>query len=239
MKVELIAKPQITPEAFDIMSLAAPRADVPSHADYLAEFAGRACYQSFHRPREATARNSDYLHNVIDKGHESILEHASFTFYVTGVSRSLTHELIRHRHLSFSELSQRYVDVERAEFIDPPAVQDNDLDFFTVEAMGEAIARAKESYHGIVRDLSADGLPRKQAREAARCVMPNATETRIVVTGNVRAWRHVIQLRGSEHADAEIREFALNVFDILYEEAPGCFSDFGIITLPDGREVVE
>ena len=80
----------------------------------LIEFAGRLCYESFNLPSEKTKTNSGYVQNVIGLGHESVLEHASVTFYIEGVSRSLSHELIRHRHLSFSELSQRYVDMKDA-----------------------------------------------------------------------------------------------------------------------------
>ena len=75
----------------------------------LAEFAGRACYESWHKPNPATATNAGYLRHILEVGHLSVLEHGSVTLYLRGVSRSLTHELVRHRHLSFSQLSQRYV----------------------------------------------------------------------------------------------------------------------------------
>src|SRR5690606_13467825 len=81
-------------------------------AEDLIEFAGRSCFQSFNKPNPATRANKDYIANIIAQGHHSVLEHASATFYIEGVSRALTHELIRHRHLSFSELSQRFVNVE-------------------------------------------------------------------------------------------------------------------------------
>ena len=75
----------------------------------LAEFAGRACYQSWHKPNPATATNAGYLAHILEVGHLSVLEHGTATFYLTGVSRSFTHELVRHRHFSYSQLSQRYV----------------------------------------------------------------------------------------------------------------------------------
>src|SRR5699024_3870906 len=89
----------------------------------LVEFAGRACYQSFHKPNPKTARNADYITRTLHgQKHWSIAEHATATFYITGVSRALTHELIRHRHLSYSQLSQRFVDESWANFVIPPAV---------------------------------------------------------------------------------------------------------------------
>ena len=84
--------------------------DGDTDADFLAEGAGRSCFQSWSRPNPKTRANRDYLANIIRQGHESTLEHASATFYITGVSRALLSELTRHRHLSYSVLSQRYVD---------------------------------------------------------------------------------------------------------------------------------
>jgi thymidylate synthase (FAD) len=80
----------------------------------LAEFAGRACYQSWAKPNPATATNAGYLRHILEVGHLSVLEHGTVSFYLTGISRSLTHELIRHRHFSYSQLSQRYVPEQNA-----------------------------------------------------------------------------------------------------------------------------
>lgn len=191
-----------------------------SEADALAEFAGRACYQSFHKPNPSTEANRDYLANILTQEHESVLEHASISFYVTGVSRALTHELIRHRHLSFSELSQRFVDVQDAEMVYPPALREGDL--WQVDNL---FGQVRNAYREAVKTLTGRGLNRKKAREAARSVMPNATETRIVVTGNVRAWRWVIKKRWHTAADAEIQEFAGHVLRHLREFAPNSVQD--------------
>lgn len=202
--------------------------------DELAEFAGRACYQSWDRPNPATAKNDAYLANILKQGHESVLEHASISFYVTGVSRSLTHELIRHRHLSFSELSQRYVDVGDAEFVVPPALRDfmaasGEDDTLAVEQEWQRqpiFDDVRQAYLEMVEGLTENTeLKRKQIREAARALMPNATETKIVVTGNVRAWRDVLKKRYHVAADAEIREFATEVLRHLREFAPNSFQD--------------
>ena len=88
----------------------------------LAEFAGRACYSSWDKPNPATATNAGYLGHILEVGHESVLEHGSATFFIEGVSRSFSHEFIRHRHLSPSQLSQRFVDSSGVQFVVPPAI---------------------------------------------------------------------------------------------------------------------
>jgi len=192
-------------------------------AEDLIEFAGRSCFQSFNKPNPATRANKDYIANIIAQGHHSVLEHASATFYIEGVSRALTHELIRHRHLSFSELSQRFVNVEDAEVVYPPAVRGDAVLETNVDY---AFRAARQAYEGNNNLLTTAGFPRKQAREAARAVMPNATETKIVVTGNHRAWRDAIGKRYSVHADAEIRELATELLRQLREIAPAVYADF-------------
>src|SRR5580698_4325458 len=91
----------------------------------LAEFAGRACYQSWTKPNPSTATNAGYLHHILEVGHLSVLEHGTVTCYLTGVSRSLTHELIRHRHFSYSQLSQRYVPERDAAVIEPAVIAED------------------------------------------------------------------------------------------------------------------
>lgn len=201
------------------------------------EFAGRACYQSWQRPNPKTATNEGYLRNIISVGHFSVLEHSAVTFYITGVSRSFTHELIRHRHLSYSQLSQRYVDESDTEFVVPPLVR---------EAPGPhqimfdvAMANALNSYVELVSALTAQfpDKPRKEIRQAARAVLPNATETKIVVTGNYRAWWEAIALRATIHADVEIRAVFVEILRLLQVEAPHIFNHFVIRQLKDGSEI--
>jgi thymidylate synthase (FAD) len=196
-----------------------------TRADSLVEFAGRSCYQSFDKPNPATAANDDYLANIIEQGHFSVMEHATATFYAEGVSRNLTHELVRHRHLSYSQLSQRFVDESKrgAGAVIPPAFRkDNRLG----DLLQDVETVAFEAYDKAVEILTDDhGKPRKQAREAARFLLPSGMDTSIVVTGNMRAWRDFLGKRWSVHADAEIREFAGAVLAELDEIAPGCFQD--------------
>lgn len=238
LRVQLIAKTEF---------LAPP--DVPWSTDAdggpaLVEFAGRACYQSWYKPNPRTATNASYLRHIIDVGHFSVLEHASVSFYITGISRSCTHELIRHRHFSYSQLSQRYVPEDESQVVLPPGMEDDP----ELQEIFEAAADAsRATYSELLTRLEAkfagdDGAPpsavrRKQARQAARAVLPNATETRIVVTGNYRAWRHFVAMRASEQADVEIRRLAIACLRELIEVAPQVFADFEIATLADGTEV--
>jgi len=207
----------------------------------LAEFAGRACYQSWRKPNPVTATNAGYLAHILEVGHLSVLEHGSVTFYFTGVSRSFTHELVRHRHFSYSQLSQRYVPERDAAMVEPAVIaEDAELHKKFVEATEASVRAYTELLEGLERrfsDVEHATLRRKQARQAARAVLPNATETRIVVTGNYRAWRHFIAMRASEHADVEIRELAVECLRQLQRVAPHVFADFVITTLPDGTEL--
>src|SRR3954453_14501684 len=223
-----------------------PPAGVPWETDAdggqaLAEFAGRACYQSWSKPNPATGTNEGYLRHILEVGHLSVLEHGTVSLYLTGVSRSLTHELIRHRHFSYSQLSQRYVPEGDASFVEPDVIaEDPELHEKFLAATEAALAAYRDLLEGLERkfaDVPNGTLRRKQARQAARAVLPNAVETRIVVTGNYRAWRHFIAMRASEHADVEIRELAIACLRELQRVAGNVFGDFRISALTDGTEV--
>ena len=207
----------------------------------LAEFAGRACYQSWSKPNPRTATNVGYLRHILEVGHLSVLEHGSVSFYLTGVSRSLTHELIRHRHFSYSQLSQRYVPERNAAMVEPEVIAaDPELHALFAEAAEAAVKAYEELLEGLEKrfaDVPNATLRRKQARQAARAILPNATETRIVVTGNYRAWRHFIAMRATEHADVEIRQLAVECLRQLQREVANVFADFEIATLDDGTEI--
>ncbi|SHL34110.1 thymidylate synthase (FAD) [Pseudonocardia thermophila] len=235
LRVQLVAKTQFIPPE-----------DVPWSTDAdggqaLAEFAGRACYQSWSKPNPATATNAGYLRHIIEVGHLSVLEHGSVTFYITGVSRSLTHELIRHRHFSFSQLSQRYVPEHDADVVEPDVIADDpELHELFLQATDASVKAYEALLEGLEKKFADEPnatLRRKQARQAARSVLPNATETRIVVTGNYRAWRHFIGMRATEHADVEIRALAVECLRQLQREVPNVFADFEIGVLADGTEI--
>lgn len=209
--------------------------DTEVGGEQLAEIAGRVCYMSYGKGRKT---NAEFLGHIVDVGHGSVLEHAVWSFLITGVSRSFTHELIRHRHFSYSQLSQRYVDESDSAYIEPDAIAaDPELHAVWTEAVNVARAAYDRLVSGLQDKFSDEPdktLRRKLARQAARSVLPNATETKIFVTGNARALRHFIELRGSEHADVEIRKVAVEVLRLMQAEAPSIFSDYTLARLPDG-----
>lgn len=205
----------------------------------LAEFAGRLCYMSQRNP--ANRSTGEYLENIMKQAHGSVLEHANYSLLLEGVSRSLTHELVRHRAgFAFSQLSQRYVDESEANFVVPPAIiGDAELE----RIWTEQVETAQKSYVTLVEKLMeryswvSDRVHRrKMAREAARGVLPNSTETKIVVTANVRAWRSTLELRSGEGAELEIRRLGVALIRTLQTEAPRLFADFEIYVAEDRRE---
>jgi len=171
--------------------------------------AGRVCYRS--RSRGDPGK---FLRARVREGHESIIEHASATFEISGVSRACTHQLVRHRLASYSQESQRYVDMSNPEFVVPPDIAAN--------------ARAMEIWQGVMEEIQAAYRELRQLgirKEDARFLLPNATATRIVMTMNFRELRHFIKIRTDPAAQWEIRELAHRILDILYEVAPSVFQD--------------
>ena len=234
-KVTLIARPSFVEPAHLPVAWQGESTD----GERLAEFAGRLCYMSQHNPAGRTT--AEYLANILKQRHGSVMEHANYTLLLEGVSRSLTHELVRHRAgMAYSQLSQRYVDESEAQFVVPPAI----LGDAALEAAWRAqIESAQAAYVALVDQLMEryrwvdDKVHRrKMAREAARGVLPNSTETKIVVTGNARAWRTLLELRSSEGAELEIRRLAVVVIRMLEREAPAFFGDFEIYQAEDRRE---
>jgi thymidylate synthase (FAD) len=237
--------------------------DAVSVGEKLAEVAGRLCYMSYAKPRPGG--NSAYLGHIKESGHGSVLESAVYNLIFTGVSRSLTHELVRHRAgMSPSQLSQRYVDESDCEFVVPPDLQaevkealkflrrrEESASDIAVDdasaAMGLtwlfAMQDAQRSY-GLLSEYLANKAEqqsignktecRKFARQAARSVLPNATETKIFCTFNARAARHFIEMRCSRYAEAEIRSLALAMWRALVKVSPAMFGDYREVPLPDG-----
>lgn len=217
--------------------------DSGAAAEVLAEMAGRTCYMSFGKGRKT---NEEYLDNILTSKHGSVLEHAVWNLLITGVSRSLTHELVRHRAgFGYSQLSQRYVDEGDARYVVPPLYQENDELRAkwqeTIDLVRKAyaeLADATSQYVQQKRPEMAARDRRKWARQAARSILPNATETKIFVTGNARSWRHFLELRGSPHADTEIRMLAVEICKVLKKESPNIFHDIEIYEEEDGMPAV-
>lgn len=247
-RVTLVARQQfVPPEHIRWQS----DSDVPGQA--LAEFAGRLCYLSFgedagleggHRTISGRTTNESYLANILRVKHGSVLEHAVWTLLLEGVSRALTHELVRHRAgMAYSQLSQRYVDESEIGFVLPPEIDEGSAAF---ESWKRVCEQSLAGYRELLGSLSAqigDSGPatmrKKRARQAARAVLPNCAETKIVVTGNARSWRHFVEMRGSGSADVEIRRLAVAVLRVLRDEAPHIFGDIRTAADEDGTEVVE
>lgn len=238
----------------------------------LVEVAGRLCYQSYAKPRPGG--NAAYIGHILEVGHGSVVEHCVFNLIIAGVSRSFTHELVRHRvGWSYSQRSQRFVDEGDVEFVVPPVLE------WEIKQANSYISRVTGRPDATARDVSLDmtnrcrptasevaglnwlvvmeqsrlayvaladylehraersipsSLSRKAAREAARSVLPNATETKIFVTANARALRNFIELRASRHADAEIRAVALEILRVMQAEAPDIFGDYRVVEVGDG-----
>ena len=237
-KVTLLSRPHFTEPGHLPVSWLGESTD----GERLAEFAGRLCYMSQANPAKRPTR--EYLENIKKQGHGSVLEHSNYSLLLEGVSRSLTHELVRHRAgFAYSQLSQRYVDESKANFVVPPAIIGEEA---LEKRWREEVEGAQNAYVALVEQLMerygwvADRVHRrKMAREAARAVLPNATETKIVVTGNARAWRTMLELRAGEGAELEIRRCAVTVLRLLQREALGFFSDFVIYVAEDRREAAK
>lgn len=201
-------------------------------AEELCKFAGQLCYLSFGPGRTKDDRADEYFRNILASGHGSVLEHAQFSFLFYGISRSLTHELVRHRAgFAYSQVSQRYVDGSKLRFVCRPEFAD---DPSQLESFKERIEEAARSYEEIAahyqkkqeQNLEAAAamgvkLPytkadlRKRVNQIARACLPNETEAPIVASANGRAWRHFLGMRGSLAAETEIRRLAVKVYQIL------------------------
>lgn len=169
------------------------------------------CYDSM--PKELDKARK-MIKGIIKSGHESCIEHASATFEISGISRALTHELVRHRLFSFSQRSQRYVSEDEPLYVVPDEIAENKNALFLYKTLMSDIW---ETY----KSLKQLGLK----SEIARYVLPNACETKICVSGNFREWRSFLKLRLSKRAQHEIRDLANLILDKLIEIAPSCFED--------------
>lgn len=189
--------------------------------DDLVEFAGRQCYRSWSSGRAPF----EYIDNILSSGHGSVLEHAVVSFAIAGVSRSLSHELVRHRAgFAYSQESQRYVDAKDMRFVIPPAYLDHrELEeIFLLDCTNdlERYVWWQEKAREIVKG------GKKEVNQAARWKLPNAAETRLVATLNLRAMRHFFETRGALAADPEIRRLAIAMYDVARPLAPLTFHDF-------------
>jgi thymidylate synthase (FAD) len=201
MKVALL---QYTPDPERTVALAARLCYSPADIDELKE-------------KFSTADIRSFLEKIMSLGHQSVLEHASFSFGVEGISRVTTHQLVRHRIASFSQQSQRYVShKERFAAVVPPSIAKRP----DVMARFEALLAA---LHQTYADMVEAGIP----AEDARYILPNATETKIIVTMNARALLNFFELRCCERAQWEIRAMAVEMLRLVKRVAPIIFQNAG------------
>lgn len=213
-------------------------------ATYLTKFAGQVCYQSFGPERSKNAEAAKYIRNILSSGHGSVLEHANVSFLVWGISRSLTHELVRHRAgFGFSQLSQRYVGADKLRFVERPEYAEDE---WLHQRFEQRIDRVRQEYEELTgymaNQVSEMGLQesaterRKRVQQTSRSSLPNETETVMVVTANLRAWRHFLQMRAAKPAEPEIRRLAVMLFLLLQTVSQEIFQDFRVEHLADGAE---
>ncbi len=202
----------------------------------LCKFAGQTCYLSFGEKRTKNDEAKKYFDNIKSSGHGSVLEHANYSFIIWGIDRACSHELVRHRAgFGYSQLSQRYVSGKTLRFVERPEYQNDERLHFEFE---QWIDNATKQYN-LRADLLSKNLrgrdewelktpteKRKAVNQAARNCLPNETETAMVLTGNVRAWRHVLEQRASQHADLPIAGLTLRIGAILKEVSPVLFDDY-------------
>jgi len=201
------------------------------------EFGGRHCYRAWEQGRD----RADYIANIIDMEHGSVLEHATINWAIQGVSRSLSLELARHRvGIALSQESQRYVDAKDIQFVVPPILayisggsmsEARDIQDFARNCSG-ALSSYVALQRTIVDEVVAMGpsvksktMIKKRANEAARALLPNACETRFLWTTNMRLLRHFLWLRGGSGADLEIRRLAVELLHMAQSYAPSVFND--------------
>jgi thymidylate synthase (FAD) len=179
-------------------------------ADELLEFAGRVCYRS--APRGDAG---DFVMKRVREGHESIIEHASATFLIEGISRACSHQIVRHRLASYSQESQRYVEMtEPPAFVIPPAIA---ADGEALAIWDQFVAQARDTYQ-LLRQ-------RGIRKEDSRFLLPNASTTRLVMTMNFRSLRHFFDVRCRRDAQWEIRDVALAMLRKMNEVSPSVFGD--------------
>ena len=189
--------------------------------------AGKLCYSK--ASIEDLEKNLDYkevekfIEKLMSMGHESPLEHASFTFAIEGISRACSHQLVRHRIASYSQQSQRYVRLDPFEYIIPPRIKPG----YALNIFKKYMEDAQNDYNVLVKTLMREGYSEKEAIEDARYVFPNACETKIIVTMNVRELHHFFEQRCCERAQWEIRELVTEMLRLCKLESPLLFRACG------------
>lgn len=216
------------------------------HGERLAKFAGQNCYLSFGEKRSTNENAGQYFENILSSGHGSVVEHPYYSFLWYGLSRSMTHEVVRHRLASYSQVSQRYVGAPTLRFVERPeyvgdeemhsrflAKIDQDAAYYE-QTCDLLLARQGAGHEMLSAEKKTEA--RKKVRQAARESLPNCVEAPMVVTMNMRSWRHFFDQRCSPHAETEIRRLAYRTFLCLASVDKLLTQDFTIETLSDGTQ---
>jgi thymidylate synthase (FAD) len=255
-KVYVISRPTLDENALQAFlqdeATSLERTSGATQGEEVIEVAGRLCYLSFGQPHKYK-HTDKYIAHLIEQGHESVLEHISWSVILTGITRACSHQIVRHRvGFSFSQLSQQYYDESNAEMVSPVDL----TDFPSTHLIWKNFVNAaRQAYKAIVNDLrdrqeeivdhlwpddkcSGSSYRKREVmrfiRSIARSVLPNATETKMMITANARAWRHFFTVRGANEGDVEMRLVSAAIFDAIVVDAPSVFADFERQSLPDG-----
>ena len=207
--------------------------DLCADGEKLVEVAGRTCYQSFAEglnPNVTQIRkgNRNYLANLLKQGHHSVLEHVSDTFGIR-LTRVATHELVRHRvGVAYSQESLRYVRLDKLSMYWPTAFANHPAAESLLQVFQSTAAQLENIQLELAQILDLDQLgfgEKKKLTSSMRRLAPIGLMTTIVVTANQRAWRHMIQMRTSRHAEEEIRLIFGSIFRILNSRYPSLYQD--------------
>ena len=188
---------------------------ITPNAEKLIELAGRTCYLSHDRSQPGSEER--FIRMLLRREHLSVLEHAYATFRVKGGSRAFTHQMVRHRLASYSQQSQRYVSEDNFEYVVPPTIKANPAALERFQGLMEEIRKVYGELQGL-------GIP----NEDARFVLPNAVSSEIVISANLREWRHIFTVRGDQAAQWEIRTICIQMLELLQKAVPTVFCDFVI-----------
>jgi thymidylate synthase (FAD) len=222
--------------------------DLPD-CEKLIKVAGQLCYFSFGEKRTKNDQAQAYFDHIKEGGHGSVLEHANISLLLYGVDRATTHEIVRHRAgWGFSQVSQRFVDGKTLRFVERPEFQAH---AGLHQLFKERIDRVADEYGRLADVLltaQKDGLEvlseegrtalRKKVNQAARAALTNETEAPIIVTGNLRAVRHKVEMRANKGADLPIRQLAVNILECVRPLAPRIMADHEVESLSDGTVAV-
>jgi thymidylate synthase (FAD) len=241
----IVARPQLDNTAIEEFlaseDVSWRRTSPVAPAEEIVELAGRVCYMSFGQ-RQSQRSTDEYIANLIDQGHESVLEHASWGFILTGVTRAFSHQLVRHRiGFSYSQLSQQYHDEGSTEAIIPEVIRHNPT---AAHAWRRAVEQSRRTYRELLRLVTESEIHEpereraRQLRSAARSVLPAAIETKLFVTANGRAIRHFLAERGAILGDEEMRIVSALFFSAMEIEAPHLVADFEQLKMDDGLPLV-